>query len=182
MYAVLIAGVALWIVPHVFKRLAPEQRARLGDRAKGGVAILIVLSIVLMVIGYRQSAYVQLYIPPVWGIHANNLLVLLGFYLFAVSGAKTRLHRYVRHPQLTGFSLWAAGHLLANGNLSAVILFGGLLIWALAEMVLINRAQPEWTPPEPGPIRKEFTSVLATLVLFGVVAWIHTWLGYYPFG
>lgn len=182
MYAILIAGLALWIVPHVFKRVAPETRASLGTPAKGAVAVAIILSIVLMTIGYRGTPYVQVYFPPAWSYHANNLLVLLGFYLFAVSGAKTRLHQYIRHPQLIGFSLWAVGHLLANGNLSAVILFGGLLLWALSEIVLINRAVPDWTPPAKGPMRKEFTSVAATLVLFGVVAWIHTWLGYYPFG
>jgi uncharacterized membrane protein len=87
----------------------------------------------------------------------------------------------MRHPQLTGFSLWAVAHLLVNGDLASIILFGGLLVWALAEIALINRAQPDWTPPPVGPMRKEFTSVIATLVLFAVVAGIHAWLGYYPF-
>jgi len=180
---VLIAlGTALWIAAHWFKRLAPDARARMGDKAKGYVAGAIGLGVLLIIVGYRGADYVPVYTPPVWGIHANNLLVLIGFYLFAVSGARTRAHQFIRHPQLTGFSLWAAGHLLANGDLAALVLFGGLLVWSLVSMRLINRAEPDWTPPPVGPIRKEFTSIAATLVLFGGVAWVHTLLGYYPFG
>lgn len=177
----LLLGLALWFAAHLFKRLAPGLRARLGDKARGAFAVAILASVVLMIVGYRQVDYVLLWDAPAWAWHVNNLLVLIGFYLFAVSGAKTRAHQYVRHPQLTGFSLWAAGHLIVNGHLDAVILFGGLLIWAIAEMLIINAQEPDWTPPPKGPIRKEFTSVAATLVLFGVVAWIHAWLGYYPF-
>lgn len=182
MIIILILGVALWIVPHVLKRVAPARREALGDRGKGVIAALIGLSILLMIVGYRWAAFIPVYTPPAWGVHLNNLLVLIGFYLFAVSGAKSRLHRFMRHPQLTGFSLWAAAHLLVNGHLAAVILFGGLLLWALSEMVLINRAEPTWLPPEAGPLRKEITTVLAALVLYGVVGWIHGLIGPWPFG
>ena len=177
----LLLGLALWIAAHLFKRLAPERRAAMGEKGKGPVAIAILAGIVLMVLGYRGAAFIPVWTPPSWAWHLNNLLVLLGFYLFAVSGAKTRLHRVIRHPQLTGFALWAVAHLLVNGDLASVLLFGGLLAWAVAEIVLINRAVPDWTPPPVGPVRKEITSVVATLVLFGVVAAIHSWLGYYPF-
>jgi len=185
-WIILVAGLALWIVAHLFRRIAPEARARLGDpanpkdKSKGIFAIAILASIVLMVIGYRMVPFVNVYFPPAWGIHANNLLVLLGFYLFAVSGAKTRLARVIRHPQLSGFSLWAIAHLLVNGDLAAVLLFGGLLVWAVVEIVLIN-AQTEWVKPEPVPARKEISAVVITIVLFAVVAAIHAWLGYWPF-
>jgi uncharacterized membrane protein len=178
----LLLGLALWIGAHVFKRLAPERRAAMGEKGKGPVAIAIVAGILLMIVGYRWAAFVPVYDPPSWGRHANNLLVLIGFYLFAVSGAKSRLHRHIRHPQLTGFGLWAFAHLLANGDLASVILFGGLLAWAGLEIVLINRAVPVWTPPPVAPMRKEVSAVVITLVLFGVAALVHIWLGYNPFG
>ena len=62
------------------------------------------------------------------------------------------------------------------------MLFGGLLVWALVEMAAINRAQPDWTPPPPAPARKEIMAVVGTLVVYGIIALIHTWLGYNPFG
>lgn len=178
----LVLGVALWWGAHLWKRAAPGSRASFGERGKGIVAVLLVLSVVLMVIGYRSAG------GPVWwgpspamtGI--NNLLVLVAFYLFAASGAKSRLGVRFRHPQLTGFALWAFAHLLVNGDLPSLVLFGGLLLWALAEIVAINRAQPAWTPStQPIPLRKEVTTALAALVVYGIVAMIHGWIGPNPF-
>jgi uncharacterized membrane protein len=178
----LTLGVLLWSGAHLFKRVAPDARANLGDKGRGLVAATLFLSIVLMVIGYRMAD------GPVWwgrtpaltGI--NNLLVLAAFYLFASSGMKTRVTRLTRHPQLIGFSLWAVGHLLVNGDLPSVILFGGLLIWAIAEMTIINAQDGPYTPPHPVPVKKEAMAVVAALVVFSVVAGIHWLIGYPPFG
>ena len=112
----------------------------------------------------------------------NNLLVLVAFYLFAASGMKTRVTRLTRHPQLIGFSLWCVGHLLVNGDTPSFVLWGGLLAWAIVSMVMINRTEPTWTPPEPAPVRKEIMAVVGGVVVFAVVAVIHMLLGYNPFG
>ncbi|HRO16190.1 MAG TPA: NnrU family protein [Paracoccus sp. (in: a-proteobacteria)] len=157
--------------------------AGMGDGGKGAVVAAVILSVVLMTIGYR-SADATLWwaaTPMLKGI--NNLLVLVAFYLFAASGAKSRLGVQMRHPQLTGFSLWAGAHLLTNGDLPSFVLFGGLLLWALVEMAVINRAQPNWTAPaHPIPLRKEWTTALAALAVYVVVGLIHGWIGPSPFG
>ena len=62
------------------------------------------------------------------------------------------------------------------------MLFGGLLIWALVEITLINRATPSWTPPAPVPARKEAMAAFGAVLVFGVIGLIHAWLGYNPFG
>ena len=178
--SILILGVALWWAAHLLKRLAPGLRARLG---RGAVAGALALSVVLMVIGYRMADG-----PYWWGASAplkgiNNLLVLLAFYLFAADGMKTRVTARIRHPQLTGFSLWAFAHLLPNGDLPSFVLFGGLLAWALAEIAVINRAEPRWTPPAgPFPARKEAMAVAGAVIVTLVVGLVHAWLGYNPFG
>lgn len=178
----LILGVALWWAAHLFKRLAPGPRSRMGDKAKGPVALALLVSVVLMVIGYRGAGGAVFWgrSPALAGI--NNLLVLAGFYLFAVAGLQTRVARMIRHPQLTGFSLWAVGHLLVNGDVPSFVLFGGLLIWALVEIAVINRAVPDWEPPAPAPAKKEAMALVGGVAVFAVVALIHTWLGYNPFG
>ncbi len=178
----LVLGLILWWLPHLWTRIAPDSRAAMGAKGRGIVAALIAAGIVLMIVGFRMAPFIAVWDPPYGLRHLNNLMVLIAFYLFAVAGAKTRLHRHIRHPQLTGVIVWAVAHLLVNGDLASIILFGGVLIWAVAEILLINRAEPAWTPPPKGPIRKEFTSVLATLVLFGLVGTVHRWLGYNPFG
>lgn len=180
---ILILGLALWWGAHLFKRLAPARRAEMGDKGKGLVAGALAVAVLLMIWGYRMADG-----PYWWGAFAplkgiNNLLVLAAFYLFAADGMKTRITARVRHPQLTGFALWAFAHLLPNGDLPSFVLFGGLLVWALAEMAVINRAQPRWTPPAgPFPVRKEIMAGVGAVVLMLVVGLIHRWLGYNPFG
>ncbi len=181
--SILILGVALWWGAHFFKRLAPQARAGLGQKGRALVAGALVLAVLLMIFGYRTADG-----PYWWGASAplkgiNNLLVLAALYLFAADGMKTRITRHVRHPQLTGFALWAFAHLLPNGDLPSLVLFGGLLAWALAEMVTISRAQPLWTPPAgPFPPRKEAMAVAGAVIVLLVLGLIHAWLGYNPFG
>ncbi|MCG3266746.1 NnrU family protein [Yoonia sp. I 8.24] len=178
----LLLGLALWVGVHFWKRLAPTHRAKFGDRGKMVVAIGAVVGLVLMVIGYRmaQGTYYWGRTPALVGI--NNLLMLLAFYLFAASGSKARITQYIRHPQLTAVMIWALAHLIVNGDTPSFVLFGGLLVWASSEVQLINRAQPDWTPGPAVPVKKEITALIATLVVFAVVAGVHVALGYNPFG
>jgi hypothetical protein len=87
----------------------------------------------------------------------------------------------MRHPQLAGFRAWAFAHLLVNGDLASVILFGGLFLWALAEVVLINKAEPEWTPGAAGSYAKDGMFLVASLVLMAVIGYIHYWVGPWPY-
>jgi uncharacterized membrane protein len=179
---ILILGLVFWYAGHIFKRAMPALRQSLGDRGKGVATALILGGVVLMVIGFRGWDAPQVWYPPPFLTHINNLLVLLAFYLFAASGAKTAITRKIRHPQLTAFSLWTAAHLLVNGDRASMLLFGVLLVWAVVEIVILNRAEPNWTPAHPVPIKKEITAVIAALVAFAVVALIHGWIGPSPFG
>ena len=182
-WILLIAGVALWSVPHLLKRLAPDARARMGDAARGGVALATLAGIVLMVLGYGQADFVPLYWTPIWGNHANNLLVLIAFYVFGIGMAKGVLSQKIRHPMLTGVLIWALAHLLVRGDLASVILFGGLALWAVAAMVLINARSPGWIPPAAkGGVKRDLIAVPIVLVTYAAVGWLHGWLGPWPFG
>jgi uncharacterized membrane protein len=178
----MVAGLALWWGAHLFKRLAPARRAAMGDAGKGLVALALVASVVLMVIGYRGAERVELWFPPAFLTHVNNLLMLLAVYLYAASGMKTRITRAIRHPQLTAVKTWAVAHLLVNGDLASVILFGGLLAWAVVEVIVINRAEPRGPLPAPAPTGKEVGAVLGAVVVTGAIGWVHNWLGVWPFG
>jgi uncharacterized membrane protein len=154
----------------------------MGNAGRGLVTAGVLAGVVLMVIGYRGAAQVDLWYPPPFLTHVNNLLMLLAVYLFAASGMKTRITKAIRHPQLTGVKTWALAHLLVNGDLASVVLFGGLLAWAVVEVVLINRAVPRGPLPEPAPMGKEVGAVVGAVVVLGAIGWVHNWLGYWPFG
>ena len=181
----LILGLILWVAAHFLNRLAPDLRTRMGDPGKGMVAIAIIISVVLMVLGYRSADGAVF-----WGrsgglVGINNLLMILAFYMYAVSGpkgARVWVGTKVRHPQLVGFSIWAVAHLLVNGDVPSFVLFGGLLVWSLGSIVLINAQEGAWTPPEQAPMKKEAVAVVITLVVVAIVIAIHTWLGVTPVG
>lgn len=178
----LILGVALWSAAHLFKRLAPDARAGMGDKGRGPIALAILGGVVLMVIGYRMADGAVFWgrSPAMVGI--NNLLMLLSVYLFAAAGAKTALARRMRHPMLGAVKVWALAHLLVNGDVPSFVLFGGLLAWAVVEMILINRANRAWTPPPPAPMRKEITAVVVTVIIYGLLVAAHYALGVPTFG
>lgn len=178
----LVLGVLLWSLVHLFKRLAPARRAALGAKGKGPIALLLLLSVVLMVIGYRGAEGAVF-----WGRHPalvgiNNLLMLFSLYLFAADGMKTRITSKIRHPQLTAFKTWTVAHLLVNGDVPSFILFGGLLAWAVIEVIVINKADRPAKAAGPFPAKREAMAAAGALIGFGVIAYLHGLLGYPVFG
>ena len=184
MIALLAVGVLLWTAAHYFKRFMPAQRAKLGDPGKGLVALAIVASIVIMYFGYGNAEFIPVWNTPGWTVHLNNVLMILALWVYgssAAKGGKVWPANKIRHPQLTGFKIWAAAHLLVNGDLASIILFGGLLAWAVGSVILINRAEPAWEPPGNAAKAAHIRLAVVTLVLYGVIAAIHVWLGVWPF-
>ena len=178
----IVLGLALWWTAHLWKRLAPGSRASMGDKGKGLVTVGVLAGVVLMVVGYRGVEHIDLWYPPAFLTHLNNLLMLFAVYLYAASGMKTRITRVIRHPQLTAVKTWAVAHLLVNGDLASVILFGGLLAWAVVEVILINKAVPRGPLPEPASAGKEVGAVLGAVVVLVAIMLVHNWLGVPPWG
>ena len=180
-FIILLAGLALWWGAHLWKRLAPASRARFGEPGKGIVAVLLLVALGLMVWGYKAAAVVDLWTPPEFLKHLNNLLTLIAVWLFVASRANGWIANRMRHPQLIAVKTWAIAHLLVNGDLASVILFGGLLAWAVVEVILINRSS-DWTPSDAGRRWRDGAALLAALILWVAIAYAHTWFGLWPFG
>lgn len=184
----LLLGLVLWTGLHLLRAGAPDLRAslteRFGEGSKGIVAVGIIASVVLMVIGYRSADFIIVWSPPGFLTHVNNLLMLLAFYVYFTTATKPGtawIMGSVKNPQLTGFKIWAFAHLLVNGDLASVVLFGGLLAWAVVQVILGNRI-PSAVDRSKAPISSPFVHLGLVLGVLVVVAGIHTWLGYFPFG
>ncbi len=180
--AMLVAGVLLWSIAHLLKRIAPGLHASLGNGSRALVTVGVIGGVVLMTYGYQQATG-----PWWWGrnpmlVGINNLLVLVAFYFMVASAMKTRITGRIRHPQLSAVKAWALAHILVNGDLPSVVLFGGLLAWAVVEVILINKQDGKPALSATNNPMKEFAAVLVTFVVYGGVSWLHGYWGYPTFG
>lgn len=180
----LIAGLILWIAAHYFKRLLPDQRVALGTPGKGMIAVAIVASLILIIIGYRSAAFIPVWSPPAFLTGINNLAMIFALWVYgssAAKGAKAWPAYKTRHPQLLAVKIWAIAHLLVNGDLASILLFGGMLAWAVGSVILINRSEPAWTAPAPAGRKTYIRLAVITAVMLLVISAIHIWLGVNPF-
>ena len=178
----LVAGVVLWIVAHLFRRVAPDFRASLGWVGRAIVGVAVVISITMMTIGYSSAENTVFWgrSPALVGI--NNLLVLLAFYLMSVALVRSALAGKMRHLVFTAVKTWAIAHLLVNGDVASFVLFGGLFAWALISVIVINRTAKPEKPVVQFSWFKEIAAILLAVGAFGAVAWLHLQMGYPVFG
>jgi len=189
----LIAGLVLFLGVHSSRVFADDARsifiAAHGEKTwKGIYAVLSIVGFVLVVYGYGEARTVPLVLwtPPVWTRHAAALLTLPAFILLAAAYVpRNAIKARLGHPMLLGTKFWAAAHLLANGNVADVLLFGGFLVWAtLCLRAAKGRDRAAGTAYPAGGATP---TIIAVTV--GVGAWaafafyLHAaWIGVRPFG
>jgi uncharacterized membrane protein len=137
-------------------------------------------SFALMITGWRSAQPEFLYTPSAALRHPAMGLLVIAFLLMVVSSRKSRLSLLVRHPQLTGVTLWGIAHLLLNGDNRSLVLFGGMAVWAVVEMIAINRRDGVWVKSAAPSWGAEIVTLVITLVVVGVVIYIHPWLSGMP--
>lgn len=174
----LLIGVVLWSLVHLYPALLPASRQRLLDKLgegpyKGVFALGILAGIALIIVGWRSITPAAIYSPPLGHSLLMSLLVLAAFILFAASAFPGNIRRFIRHPQMTATILWGVAHLLSNGSNRAVVLFGGLTIWAVLEIVFINRRDGAWEKPGEAPVSKDVIAVVAGIAIYVLVASFH---------
>lgn len=183
----LILGLVIWTAAHFLRSLAPDFRAsmqkRFGEGSKLIIGVVVLASLVFMVLGYKNAAYVSLWNAPAWMTYVNNLLMVVALYIYFTTATVTGtafVFGSLKNPQLTGFKVWAVAHLLVNGDLASVILFGGLLLWAVAQVVVAKRTE-SLVDRNSAPIKSPWVHLaLVTFILIGICV-VHAWLGKWPF-
>jgi uncharacterized membrane protein len=187
----LVLGLVIFFAAHSIRILAPGLRDRLVARM-GATPWKIVFSVVsllgfaLIVGGYAQSRLepVLLYNPPLWLRHVAGLIMLPVFPLLFAAYLPGRIKATVKHPMLTATKAWAVAHLLSNGMLADVLLFGGFLAWAVLDRISVGKRPQPAVAASTGPWRNDIIAVVLGLVVYVVfVKWAHLRLiGVPPFG
>jgi uncharacterized membrane protein len=188
--SLLILGLVLFLGIHSVAIVAPGWRdaqvARRGELPwKGIYALIAIVGFVLIVVGYGQArlAPVPLYAPPAALRHVSLLLLAPIFVLLLAAYLPGRIQAAAKHPMLLATKIWAAAHLLANGNLADVLLFGGFLAWAVAERIALKRRPPRPIRTAPPSRWNDAIALAGGLLLYVVfLLWGHAWLiGVRPF-
>lgn len=177
----LIAGLFLFLATHLLPSvpsLRNSLQAKLGALPyKLLFSVLTIVGLVLIVKGLRVAPFEALYTPPTWGRHPAMLLMLFAVYFFlsntalpAPSSAKT----WTAHPVNWAVILWASAHLLANGDVAHVVLFGSLAAFAIISIVSGNKRgqQPQEQRP---PLIAEALTLAFTLIVYGGLVWGHAY-------
>ena len=155
---------------------------------KGIVSVISIIGFVLIVWGYGEarSNPIVLYSPPVWTRHIAALLTVPAFILLVAAYIPgTRIKRAVGHPMVAAVKIWAFAHLLANGTLADVVLFGAFLAWAVADYIAARRRdRAAGTVFTVGPVSRDIAAVIIGLAAWAAFAfWLHAaWIGVRPFG
>jgi uncharacterized membrane protein len=159
----LSAGLALFLGVHVFSSLR-TARGRLIDKVgerlyKGIYTFLSLAGFGLIVVGMGKAPAVELWSAPVWGRNSAIWIMPFALILLAAAFIPGNLKRYTAHPMLWSITLWALAHLLANGDLAGLLLFGGFGIYSLYAMWSLNRRGTR-----PAQIRRTIAADIGTLI------------------
>ncbi|WP_375456470.1 NnrU family protein [uncultured Methylobacterium sp.] len=143
---ILILGLVLFLGTHGFSMLRTRRAAVVGQvgesRYKLGYMLLSLAGLVLIGIGfqsYREAGYIPVWDPPVWTRHLALLLTLFAFIAFAATYLPGHIRARAKHPMLLAVKIWATAHLLANGDLGSILLFGSFLAWAVLARISAKR-------------------------------------------
>ena len=189
----LIAGLVLFLAPHSVRIVADEWRtariASMGERKwKVAYTVVSLAGFALIAYGYGQARMspVVLYTPPAWTKHLAALLTLPAFILITAAYVKgTRIKARVGHPMIAGVKLWAFAHLIANGTLADVLLFGAFLAWAVPDYIAARRRdRVAGVTYPPGPASRDLIAVAAGGVIWAIFGFVlhGPLIGVRPFG
>ncbi|MCC5979068.1 MAG: NnrU family protein [Salinarimonas sp.] len=176
--ALLILGLVLFIGVHGFTMMREKRAdaiAKLGENGyKGVYALLVLTGFILIWIGfgqYRAGGYIQIWWPPIWTQHLAATLVLFSFILLPAAYMPGYIKAKAKHPMLAAVKIWAFAHLLANGDLGSIILFGSLLAWAVVARISTKRRTD---PPSAvsAPVTNPQAKYDIIAVVIGLVAYI----------
>jgi uncharacterized membrane protein len=180
----LVLGLVLFLGIHSLAIVSPSARdrfaAKLGEWPfKGVYSVVAIVGFVLIVHGYADARLdpTVLYVPPSWTTHLSMLLMLPVFIALLAAYLPGRISATLKHPMLVAVKAWAVAHLIANGTLADVLLFGSFLGWAVIDRISLKRRTEGPKPRAPAsPVNDAIAVVGGLAIYLAFVFWLHAWL------
>jgi uncharacterized membrane protein len=178
---ILILGIIVFLGTHTFTTFR-DRRERLVEGVGENAFKLIYSAValggfVLIIWGFSLSqaeGQIPLWTPPTWGRHAAMLLMWFSFVALAASGKKPgRIRGWLRHPMLVGVKFWALAHLLANGDLGGLLLFGSFLAWAVYDRIAVKRRGDPGASRVPAFTRADGIALIGGTVAYVAMIFLH---------
>lgn len=173
-------GLVIFLGSHLFTGLLRGPRERLVGRVgagpyKGMFSIIALIGLLLIVVGWGDADRTVIYSPPYWTRYIAYFFMLLALILLAASSLPAgRLAAMVKHPMLAGVKIWAFAHLLVNGDIRSIALFGSFLAFAVIDRIAVKKRGA--LTPAPGSVTNDFIAVGA-----GIVVWIAIYMFLHPY-
>ncbi|OKO77445.1 NnrU family protein [Bradyrhizobium sp. NAS96.2] len=179
---VMILGLMLFLGIHVLTSLRDLRGSivnAMGEGAYKGVYSLVSfagLGLIIWGFGhYRATGWIDVWTPPTAFKHITVALMLPAVILVVASYIRGRIYTTLKHPMLAGVKLWAFAHLLANGDLGSIILFGSFLAWAVYDRISLKRRSDAGAPPIPvgGPTNDLIAIAVGVIVYLALAFAFH---------
>ena len=172
--AVLIIGLVVFLGSHVFvtqRKARAALVARIGEMPyKGLFALVSIIGLVLIAWGfaeYRATGWITVWTPPGWTRYLTQILVWPAIIFVTAAYIPGDIKRTFKHPMLVGVKLWAFAHLISNGDLGGVILFGAILAWAVFDRITLKHRTDEGAPAIPiGGRRNDLIAIVVGTIVY----------------
>jgi uncharacterized membrane protein len=173
---ILIAGLIVFFGAHVvpmFPEFKGSFQSRFGEmRYKGIYTVLALSGFAMILLGYSQAEFRPVFSPPAWAPLTTYLAMPVSFCLLVAAYVPNNFRRVIRNPMLSGVLVWALAHLLANGDIASILLFGSFGLYAIIDIISVNRRSPAETPARQ-PLLKDVLVIVIGFAVFWVVRYFH---------
>jgi uncharacterized membrane protein len=172
--AILVLGLVLFIAAHIFVTLRGPRAAviaRIGVWPyKGVMALVSAVGIILIGYGfgqYRATGWIDVWSPPRWTFYITQILMWPASICVVAAYSRGNIWRRLKHPMLVGVKTWAVAHLISNGDLGSIVLFGSVLAWAVYDRITLKRRTDPGAPPIPvGGHRNDTIALVVGTILY----------------
>lgn len=171
--AQLITGLLIFLGVHCVSIVNEGWRDKMAERLgvwtwKGIYSMISLVGLIMIIRGYgnARAEMIELYITPAWLQHIALVLMIPVFPLLVGAYVPGRIKATVGHPMLLAAKIWAAAHLLANGTLADLLLFGSFLLWVFADLLSVSKRQPRQIPGAPPSRYNDWIAVTVGLGLY----------------